>query len=740
VLLQIARAPSARIENQGVRMNFGAPNWLWALAFLPLLVLLYARAERRSAIKLREFVSPRLLPQLAGNVNRVRRAIRFAFVLFALALATIALAKPRWGYTYEDVKRRGLDLLFAVDTSRSMLSNDVAPNRLERVKLAAQDLITELQGDRAGLIAFAGRAFLQAPLTIDYDAAVESINDLDTKTIPEGGTNISEAIALATQTFGKSAMGNRALIIFTDGEELSGDAVSEAKKAADAGVKIFTIGVGTAQGSLIPVEGNGEAGFVKDAKGQVVKSKLDENRLREIAQATGGIYLHLESGPQTMRQLYAAGLSKLKTAEIDARLSSRPIERYEWPLAGAIVALIASLFINDRKRAQTPRRSPVKREVLVAASLLFVAAAEVNAVSGIDLYNTGRYEDAYAQFQKDLQDNINPADMPKMQFDAGAAAYKLRNYDKALEAFSQSLVDRSPRLQEKSRYNLGRTLEDRADFGKTNEETLKDLENAAQHYEQALKLDPQDKAAAERLEIVRKKIEKLKQHPKQPPPPPQKNQQNKKDQKKDEQQQQQQQQQSQDEQQQNQDQNQDQQKQDQQQAKNNQRQPTQQNQEQNPENQKNQQNSDKRDKQPSPSPSPGREQKQPGQKKKDQRGAGESPTPSPGEDSSPSPSPGESGENPTPSPSPGENSGKGENASPSATPSASPTKPRSGEIKGAGEPSDEQQKEDAAEAEAMERGEMSPQQAARLLQAMKDEEARVQLDERKPVHRVYNDW
>ena len=721
-------------------MNFGAPNWLWALAFLPLLVLLYARAERRSAIKLREFVSPRLLPQLAGNVNRVRRAIRFAFVLFALALAIIALAKPRWGYTYEDVKRRGLDLLFAVDTSRSMLSNDVAPNRLERVKLAAQDLITELQGDRAGLIAFAGRAFLQAPLTIDYDAAVESINDLDTKTIPEGGTNISEAIALATQTFGKSAMGNRALIIFTDGEELSGDAVSEAKKAADAGVKIFTIGVGTAQGSLIPVEGNGEPGFVKDAKGQVVKSKLDENRLREIAQATGGIYLHLESGPQTMRQLYAAGLSKLKTAEIDARLSSRPIERYEWPLAGAIVALIASLFINDRKRAQTPRRSPVKREVLVAASLLFVAAAEVNAVSGIDLYNTGRYEDAYAQFQKDLQDNINPADMPKMQFDAGAAAYKLRNYDKALEAFSQSLVDRSPRLQEKSRYNLGRTLEDRADFGKTNEETLKDLENAAQHYEQALKLDPQDKAAAERLEIVRKKIEKLKQHPKQPPPQPQKNQQNKKDQKKDEQQQQQQQQQSQDEQQQNQDKNQDQQKQDQQQAKNNQRQPNQQNPEQNPENQKNQQNSDKRDKQPSPSPSPGREQKQPGQKKKDQRGAGESPTPSPGEDSSPSPSPGESGENPTPSPSPGENSGKGENASPSATPSASPTKPRSGEIKGAGEPSDEQQKEDAAEAEAMERGEMSPQQAARLLQAMKDEEARVQLDERKPVHRVYNDW
>src|SRR4026207_816762 len=394
-------------------MTFGAPQWLWGLLLVPLLIALFIRSEQGGLKRLQEFVSARLLPQLAGTVNRPRRIIRFPLQLLGLALAIVSLAQPRWGYTFEDVKRKGLDLLVAVDTSRSMLSNDVQPSRLERVKLAIQDLITELQGDRAGLIAFAGRAFLQAPLTIDYDAAVESINDLDTKTIPEGGTNISEAIALATQTFGKSAMGNRALIICTDGEELSGDAVSEAKKVADAGVKIFTIGVGTAQGSLIPVEGNGEPGFVKDAKGQVVKSKLDENRLREIAQATGGIYLHLESGPQTMRQLYADGLSKLETGEIDARTSRRAIERYEWPLAGAIVALIASLFINDRKRAQTPRRSPVKREVLVAASLLFVAAAEVNAVSGNNLSNTGRYADDCAPNPFGVPGARHIADMPK---------------------------------------------------------------------------------------------------------------------------------------------------------------------------------------------------------------------------------------------------------------------------------------------------------------------------------------
>ncbi len=226
------------------------------------------------------------------------------------------------------MKRKGLDLIIAVDTSRSMLANDIPPNRLERVKLSAQDLIGELQGDRIGVIAFAGRAFLQAPLTIDYNAAVEALNDLDTNVIPEGGTNISEAIGLAIKTFGKSAIGNRALIIFTDGEELAGDATQLAKDAAEAGVRIFTVGVGTPEGSLIPLaaQGGGTA-FVKDNAGEVVKSKLDETRLREIAQATEGVFLPLGNGPATMRQLYDDGLSKMQAGEIDTKMSRQPIER-----------------------------------------------------------------------------------------------------------------------------------------------------------------------------------------------------------------------------------------------------------------------------------------------------------------------------------------------------------------------------------------------------------------------------
>jgi len=354
-------------------MTFGAPQWFWGLIAIPTLVALFFRAEQRAARRLREFVSPRLLPQLAGTVDRFRRWLRFGLQMFGLACAIVSLAQPRWGYTFQDVKRRGLDLLIAVDTSRSMLSNDVQPNRLERVKLATQDLINELQGDRVGLIAFAGRAFLQAPLTIDYNAVVESINDLDTKTVPEGGTNISEGIALATRTFGKSAMGNRALINFTDGEELTGDAVKVAKSAADAGMRIFTVGVGTPQGSLIPITGeDGGTAFVKDSAGQVVKSKLDEKRLREVAQVAGGFYLHLENGPRTMQQIYSEGLAKMQAAEFDVRLTRRPIERYQWPLGAALLALALSMWIGERKRVRAPARSnaPVKLAPAVAALLL----------------------------------------------------------------------------------------------------------------------------------------------------------------------------------------------------------------------------------------------------------------------------------------------------------------------------------------------------------------------------------
>lgn len=719
-------------------MSFGAPYWFWALLAIPFFVLLFVRAEGRAAVRLRQFASEQLLPNLVRTVNRTRRKVRFALILLGLALAISALAKPRWGYTYQDVKRKGLDLIFAVDTSRSMLSNDVQPNRLQRVKLTAQDLLNELQGDRVGLIAFAGRAFLQAPLTIDYDAAVEAINDLDTNTIPEGGSNISEAINLAVNTFGKSAIGNRALIIFTDGEELSGDAVKAAKEAADMGVRIFTIGVGTPEGSLIPLAGEGGAtAFVKDSKGQVVKSKLDEKKLKEMAESTGGFYLHLEDGPRTMKQLFAEGLGRMQTGEIDDRMSRRPIERYHWPLGAALLALAASYLIRERKRvrAVAPRTAQPKRALATAAVIFCLANMSLAAAPGLDAYRQNRFAEAYQQFEKTLKEHPNSHAADKIQFDAGAAAYEMGDFDKALEWFSQALLSPEKSLQEKSHYNIGRTLEERADKAETNEKALKDLLNAQSHYEEALKLNPRNERAKANLEAVKKKIENLKKKPKEPPPSKQeKKQDQKKDEKKDEQKDQ----------------------QEQKQDPSKQEKDQQKKQEEKGQSGSEQQKSEKKEDQSQSKSDP--EKQDPN--KKDEPKPGESPSPSPGGEQSPqnqpgpspSPSAGDQGQaspSPTPSdksnasPSPSPGSGEEQKgASPTPAPSASPGKKLSGEVKGAG---DEKSKEagqasEAAPVEAVPEGQMSEKQAELLLQSMKAEEERVQLDERKAVRRVYNDW
>jgi Ca-activated chloride channel family protein len=721
-------------------MSFGAPGWFWGLLLVPLLMALFARAERRAAARLREFVSERLLPTLARTLDRRRRTLRFALTLLAMSLTITALAKPRWGYIYEDVKRKGLDLILAVDTSRSMLSNDVQPSRLQRVKLAAQDLLDELQGDRVGLVAFAGRAFLQAPLTIDYDAAVEAINDLDTTTIPEGGTNISAAIDLAVQTYGKSAIGNRALIIFTDGEELSGDSLKTAKAAADAGVRIFTVGVGTPEGSLIPLSGEGGGtAFVKDSNGQVVKSKLDEKRLKEIAETTGGFYIHLEDGPRTMKQLFDEGLAKMQTGEIDDRMSRRPIERYQWPLGAALVVFAAAFLLRERKRERARAALPIapRRALATAAVVLLFAGNSFAAAPGLDAYRQDNYSEAYQQFQKTLKEHPDTHAADRIEFDAGTAAYKLGNYNEALEWFSRSLLSKDKSLQEKSHFNIGRTLEERADRAETNEKALGELHNAQSHYEEALKLDPNDERAKANLEEVKKKIERLKQNPKKsptPPPPQQKDKkQDKKDQQKDQQQK-------------------DQQQKDQEQ-KNDRDQQQQQPSSGNDQKQQQQAKNDKKEKQEpkpgeSPSPSPG------DQKQENQPGSSPSPSadkgkgadkkeskepPAQGEqDASPSPSPSDQG---SPSPTPGSGEGAQPEVSPSASPGSSPGK-KSGELKAAGDekPKEPPENAQAMEAEPEKEGQMSEKQAQLLLQSMKDEEQRVQLDERKAARHVYKDW
>src|SRR5437762_1904124 len=554
-------------------------------------------------------------------------------------------------------------------------------------------------------------------------------------------------------------MGNRALVIFTDGEALSWDAMKTAKQAVDAGVRSFTVGVGTTQGSLIPVTGDdGQTSFVKDSSGQVVKSKLDDKRLREIAQTTGGFYLHLENGPRTMQQIQNEGLAKMQAAEMDVRLSRRPIERYEWPLGAALIALALSILIPERKRtrqrayAVAPARkaargvanAPAGAAAATALLVMFLFSPAFATAPGLDAYRGGKFEDAYGQLQQALKSHPQSRAEDKLQFDSGAAAYKLKDYSKALESFSQALLSRDTALQSKGHYNLGNTLYQRGEAQKGDDKKLSDWTNALDHYEQTLKLDHQNKEAKDNYDYVKRKIEELKnkkqEQPSPSPSPQQKNEQNKQDKqnKQNQDQKQNQQQEQQNHQQQNQQQQQgqgEQQQKDQQQSQDQQSQGKSGNQK----DQQQQKNDEaqaknepqKKQEQPgeTPSPSPDADKQQ-----------GQQPSPSPGErQGEESPSPGE-GENETPSPSPGE--GEGENTTPSATPGES--KKFAGEVKGAGEDKSQKPPPDrngqVAEAEPEKEGQMSERQAEALLESTKDAEARVKLDERRATRHVYKDW
>jgi Ca-activated chloride channel family protein len=428
--------------------------------------------------------------------------------------------------------------MLAVDTSRSMLSTDVQPDRLSRAKFAAQDLIDSLTGDRVGLIAFAGTAFVEAPLTIDYGAVENSVNALDTDTIPRGGTNIASAIREAAEAFGKGESAHRALVLFTDGEELEDDAV-EAAKEVKGQFRIFTVGVGTREGSLIPLaQPGGGTDFLKDDQGEYVKSKLDEEKLKEIANTTGGFYVHLENGPATAKAIIEQGLRKMQEHEFETR-ETMPIERYEWPLAAGILLLLASMLIRERRRVERVRAAraaapAVRREAAtpvaagVAIALIMLVPARGWAVNqGLNLYDQKDYKGAYDVFDHQLQGNPDSAGL---EFDRGASAYKEGDYDKALESFGKVLGSPNQGLRGQAEYNLGNTLVQRGALQKGKDEKIKEWTEALKHYDQALKIDPNNPDAKYNEDVVRKMIDDLNKKQQQQQQQNQKDQKNQKDQ------------------------------------------------------------------------------------------------------------------------------------------------------------------------------------------------------------------
>ncbi|HBR15832.1 MAG TPA: hypothetical protein DD723_09910 [Candidatus Omnitrophica bacterium] len=339
--------------------NFSMIHLSWLVIGLG--VFLYWASVHKKRM-MRKFAEARFIDEIVPAHKQMKKDNQWCMMIIftVLILSILSLMRPQWGFRLEEVKRQGLDIMLVMDVSKSMLTQDVKPNRLERSKLAVKELIRKLKGDRVGLVAFAGTAFSVCPLTVDYNGFMMSLDDLSPDTIPRGGTALNEAIKEAVKSYKDVPSQYRAVVIMTDGENLEGDPLKEAEAAKKKGIKIFCIGIGTEEGELVRVTNErGEEEFLKDKEGHVVKSKLNEKLMQEMALMTDGAYVRSSGAQFGLDYIYEKYLSSMERREIKSEMAKKYFDRFQIPLALAFVLLcIESLIgVNLRRKKEMMSRA-----------------------------------------------------------------------------------------------------------------------------------------------------------------------------------------------------------------------------------------------------------------------------------------------------------------------------------------------------------------------------------------------
>jgi Ca-activated chloride channel family protein len=502
-------------------MQFGDKYFLWLLLVIPpALALFFWWGERARQKLMTQFIEARLLSALTVGISPARRKIRFALVILAATLLILALARPQRGFDLQEVEQRGLDIVVAVDTSKSMLTMDIAPNRLARAKLAALELMQKAATDRMGLVAFAGDAFLECPLTIDNTAFQQSVQALDVNSIPQGGTALAAAINTALTAFKENGH-YKVLVLFTDGEDNDSEtgALEAAQNATKAGLKIFTIGIGTAAGDLIRVtDVNGNSDYVRDEQGNVVKSHLNEALLQQIATATGGFYMRLR-GADVVDTLYERGLAPLPKSESQEKLIRRYHEQFQWPLAIAILLLLAEMFLPERRapsrrgQAKTtnirqPTTNIQSSAAVLIALLLVPVAVGASPSSALRDYHAGNFTNALTEYTKLAEVRTNDL---RLVFNAGDAAYRATNFDLAQSFFQQVTLSPDLKLQQQAFYNLGNVQFQKAKQAKDLDGLEQGFDGAAKIYERAVALNTNDMDAVFNLNYAKNAAEYIRQ-------------------------------------------------------------------------------------------------------------------------------------------------------------------------------------------------------------------------------------
>ncbi|MDX1417421.1 MAG: VWA domain-containing protein [Candidatus Promineifilaceae bacterium] len=337
-------------------MQFAQPQFLYlGLILIPAvgLFLLWAKRQQRKALD--RLGNKNLIQRLSANINWTGRRWRVALWLVALTMVMFALARPQWGSEVREVEQEGLQVMVALDVSQSMLAEDIKPSRLDRAKLEIADLTERLDGDEIGLVLFSGASFVQVPLTSDYLTALNYLDSANPSVISRPGTVIGDAIRTAMSAFDQELNNQKVLIVMTDGEDHETDPLAMAQEAADAGILIYTIGFGTAEGEPVPeTDPYGEVvGYKRDQNGEVVLSRLDEGTLQGIAQTGNGKYYRATADGRELDSLLAE-IDDLQRAQLATRFETTFIERYQIFLALGLAALIISELIPERKAARRP--------------------------------------------------------------------------------------------------------------------------------------------------------------------------------------------------------------------------------------------------------------------------------------------------------------------------------------------------------------------------------------------------
>ncbi|MBW6521444.1 MAG: VWA domain-containing protein [Desulfoarculaceae bacterium] len=507
-------------------IHFAQPYWIVAgLLFCLGAIFLWRRLDQQRQERMEHFAAAHLLGHLTRNIAPRRRLLKKGLWILAIFCCFLTLARPQYGFKWVDVKRQGIDILFALDTSRSMLTEDIRPNRLERAKLAIIDFVHQLEGDRVGLLPFAGSAFLLCPLTIDYSAFETALAAIDTAIIPRGGTDLAAAINLAESSLVDSG-NHKILILITDGENLEGDALAAATKAGQNGMTIFTVGVGTIEGELIPIAGSGPGNFVRDGSGKFITSRLDETALTAISEAAGGLYVPLGTNGEGLEHIYQQKLSLIPKKELAEKKYKLPRERFTWPLGAAMLLLMLEFIISGRKAERSFRLPSIKtagRRIRRVMNRRTVSLLLMMTLAGFDQARASKGEEAFAD-----GDFITAAefysqalkkrpDDPRLHYNSGTAAYKNNLYEDAITSFQQALKSADLGLQGQTYYNLGNALFKKGEelLPQDPQQTAALWQQSLDAYEGSLKLRSSARDAAENRELVSRRLEELKKQQEQ---------------------------------------------------------------------------------------------------------------------------------------------------------------------------------------------------------------------------------